>query len=37
MERQLDEMEQQLRQKEQEHQAEVQKLCRRMANLMGED
>ena len=37
MERQLDEMEQRLRQKEQEHQAEVLTLCRRMSQLMGED
>lgn len=37
MERQLDEMEQKLRQKEQEHQAEILKLCRRLAQLMSED
>jgi len=37
MERQLDEMEQRLHQKEQEHQTEVLKLCRRLAQTMGED
>jgi len=37
MERQLDEMEQKLRQKEQEHQAEILKLCRRLAQMMSED
>ena len=37
MERQLEEMEQRLRQKEQEHQAEVLKLCRQMTTLMGEE
>jgi len=37
MERQLNEMEQRLRQKEQEHQAEVLKLCRRLAQMMGEE
>jgi DNA-binding transcriptional MerR regulator len=36
MERQLDEMEQRLRQKEQEHQTEVLMLCRRMAKLLDE-
>jgi len=36
MERQLDEMEQRLRRKELEHQAEVLMLCRRMAELMDE-
>ena len=36
MERQLAEMEQRLRKKEQEHQVEVLKLCRRMAKLLGE-
>ena len=35
MKRQLDEMEQRLRQKEQEHQAEVLDLCRRLAQKMG--
>lgn len=37
MERQLDEMEQRLHQKEQEHQTEVLKLCRRLAQTMSED
>ncbi len=37
MERQLDEMEQQLRQREQEHQAEILKLSRRLAQMMSED
>lgn len=37
MERQLNEMEQRLRQKEQEHETEVLMLCRRMAKLMGEE
>lgn len=37
MEHQLNEMEQRLRQKEQEHQKEVLTLCRRMATLMGEE
>lgn len=37
MERQLDEMEQRLHQKELEHQTEVLKLCRRLAQMMGED
>ncbi|SHJ61624.1 MerR HTH family regulatory protein [Malonomonas rubra DSM 5091] len=36
MERQLDEMEQRLRKKEQEHQTEVLTLCRRMTKLRGE-
>jgi DNA-binding transcriptional MerR regulator len=37
MERQLNEMEQRLHQKEQEHQTEVLKLCRQLAQLLGED
>ena len=37
MERQLDEMEQRLRREKQEHQTEVLKLCRRIAQMMGED
>ena len=37
MERQLDEMEQRLRREEQEHQSEVLQLCRRIAQMMGED
>jgi len=37
MERQLHVMEQELRQKEQEHQAEVLGLCRRLSQLMGEE
>jgi DNA-binding transcriptional MerR regulator len=37
MERQLNEMAQQLRQKEQDHQAEVLEHCRRLAQLRGED
>jgi len=37
MERQLNEMEQRLHQKEQEHQVEVLKLCRQLAQMMGED
>jgi len=37
LERQLDEMEQRLRQQEQEHQAEVLDLCRRLAQMSGED
>jgi DNA-binding transcriptional MerR regulator len=36
MERQLNEMEQRFHQKEQEHQTEVLKLCRRLAQMMGE-
>lgn len=36
MECQIHEMEQQLRQKEQDHQTEVLKLCRQLAQLMGE-
>ena len=37
MERQLEQKEQQLRRQEREHQAEVLELCRRMAELMGEE
>jgi len=37
MERRLNELEQQLRQKELEHQAEVLELSRRLAQLMGEE
>lgn len=37
IERQLEEMEQRLRREEQEHQAEVLKLCRRITQLMGEN
>ena len=37
MERQLNEMEQRLRQKEQEHQAEVLDLCRRLAQMMDRE
>jgi len=37
MERQLDEMEQRLRQKEQEHETEVLKLCRQMSTLLDEE
>ena len=37
MERQLEEMKQRLRQKDQEHQAEVLDLCRRLAQITGED
>jgi DNA-binding transcriptional MerR regulator len=37
MERQLEDMQQRLRQKEQEHQAEVLKLCRRLAQMTGEE
>lgn len=37
MERQLNEMEQRFHQQEQEHQAEVLKLCRQLAQMMGED
>ena len=37
MEHQLNEMGQQLRQKEQDHQSEVLELCRRLAQLMGEE
>ena len=37
MERQLDDMERRLRQKEQEHQAEVLKLSRQLAQMMGAD
>lgn len=37
LERQLDEMEQRLRKKEQEHQAEILDSCRRLAQLMGKD
>ncbi|HKI50802.1 MAG TPA: chaperone modulator CbpM [Geothermobacteraceae bacterium] len=37
MERQLEEMQQRLRKKDQEHQAEVLNLCRQLAQLMGEE
>jgi DNA-binding transcriptional MerR regulator len=37
MERQLDDMEQRLRHKEQEHQSEVLKLCRRLAQMIDEE
>lgn len=37
MERQLDELEQRLRREEQEHQTEVLKLCRRIAQMRGEE
>lgn len=37
MERQLNEMEHRLQQKEQEHQSEVLKLCRQLAQIVGED
>ena len=37
IERQLDEMQQLLHQKEQEHQIEVLKLCRRLAQMTGEE
>lgn len=37
MEHQLQEMEQRLRQKDRDHQAEVLELCRRLAQLMGEE
>lgn len=37
MERQLNEMAQQLHQKEQDHQAEVMELCRRLAKFRGEN
>lgn len=37
MERQLEFMKQRLSQKEQEHQAEVLELCRRLAQIMGEE
>jgi len=37
MQHQLDEMEQRIHRKEQEHQTEVLKLCRRLSQLTGED
>jgi DNA-binding transcriptional MerR regulator len=37
MERQLDEMQQRLHQKEQEHQTEVLKLCRRLAQMTSDE
>lgn len=37
MESQLNELEQKLRQQEQEHQSEVMELCRRLAQLKGEE